>query len=133
MQVFSLLINEVEISIYRFLTSGAKKPKSSLNRSNLGSIGLLTVGAFNAWQVTITLDRTSAGKEQLSKERVFFAYLDQTSTGNGESVDRYPSWLSRFGQCLDLFTIFGPKTYLFLVFLLLALRQGLWVKFYANF
>ena len=98
MQVFSLLINEVELSIYRFLTSGTKKPKNSLDRSNLGLAGSLAVGEFNVSQMIVTLDRTSIGKansligkEHVPKERVFFAYLDRTSTGKGESVDQYPS------------------------------------------
>ena len=43
-----LFINKVELSIYRFLTSGAKKPKSNLNWSSWGLTGLLAVGAFNA-------------------------------------------------------------------------------------
>ena len=42
------LINEVKLSIYRFLTSGAKKKKSNLNRLSWGSTGSLVVGAFNA-------------------------------------------------------------------------------------
>ena len=42
------LINEVKLSIYRFITLGAKKKKSSLNWSSWGSIGSLTVEAFNA-------------------------------------------------------------------------------------
>ena len=44
-----LLINELELSIYRFLTLGAKKPKSSLDRSSWGSTSSLAVGALNTW------------------------------------------------------------------------------------
>ena len=44
-----LLINELELSIYRFLTLGAKKPKSNLDRSSWGSTSSLVVGALNAW------------------------------------------------------------------------------------
>ena len=43
-----LLINEVELSIYKFLTLGAKKPKNSLDWSSWVT-GSLAVGAFNAW------------------------------------------------------------------------------------
>ena len=129
----------MELFIYRFLTLGAKKPKNSLNRSSWGSIGSLVVRAFNAWQVTVTLDREgkSLDREGISldwegktteKERVFFTPLDRTSTGKGESIDRHPSQLSLFGQTLNRFTIFYPKTYLFLVFLLQTLRQGLQIK-----
>ena len=39
-----LLINEVELSIYRFLSLGAKMPKSSLDWSSWGSIGSLAIG-----------------------------------------------------------------------------------------
>ena len=39
-------INEVEISIYRFLTSRAKKPKRGLDRSSWGSTGSLAVQAL---------------------------------------------------------------------------------------
>ena len=107
MQMFYLLINEMEFSIYRFLTSGAKKPKNSFDRSSLGSTGSLAIGAFNAWQVTVTLYRTSIQKtnpsiekEKLLEERIFFffAFLDRTSTGKGEPINRYLSRLSRFGQ-----------------------------------
>ena len=38
-----LLINEVELSIYKFLTLGAKKPKNSLDWSSWGSTGSLAV------------------------------------------------------------------------------------------
>ena len=85
MQVFSLLINEVKLYIYRFLTSGAKKPKSNFNRSSLGSTGSLAIGVFNAWKVTVILDRTSTektnpsiGKEKLLEKRKYFLHL---STG----------------------------------------------------
>ena len=74
-----MLTNEVEFSIYRFLTLGAKKPKSNLDRSSWGSTGSLAVGALNVWQVTVTLDRTlngktnpSIGKEKLLEERKGF-------------------------------------------------------------
>ena len=40
------LINEVKLSIYRFLTPGTKK--NGLDRSNWGSTDSLAVGAFNA-------------------------------------------------------------------------------------
>ena len=43
----------MEFSIYRFLTSGAKKPKNSSDWSSLGSTGSLAIGAFNAWQVDV--------------------------------------------------------------------------------
>ena len=64
-----LHINEVELSIYRFLTSGAKKPKSNLDWLSWGLIGSLAVGAFNAWQVTATFDRTSTEKANTSTEK----------------------------------------------------------------
>ena len=81
-----MLINEVELSIYRFLTSGAKKPKSSLDRLSWGFTISLAIGAFNIWQVTVTLDREDKYLNQEGKttgrERVFFAPLNRTSTGN---------------------------------------------------
>ena len=40
-------INEVELSIYRFLTSGIKKIKKHTQPVELGSTGLLAVGTFN--------------------------------------------------------------------------------------
>ena len=39
-----MLINEVELSIYRLLASGAKMPKSSLNPSSKVLTGWLIVG-----------------------------------------------------------------------------------------
>ena len=62
----------MKLSIYRFLTSGAKKSKYSFDRSSWGSIDLVAVGALNAWQVTVTLDRNSIGKTNPStgKERL---------------------------------------------------------------
>ena len=61
------VINEVELSIYRFLSSGAKKVKGSLNRSSRGSTGSLVVEAFNALACYRCLDRTSTrGKESTS-------------------------------------------------------------------
>ena len=42
-------INEVELSLYRFQTSGTKIPKNSLDRSSWGSTSSLAVGAFNVW------------------------------------------------------------------------------------
>ena len=36
-------------------------PKSSLDRSSWGSTSSLAIGAFNVWQVTVTLDWTSIG------------------------------------------------------------------------
>ena len=62
----------MELSIYRFLTWGAKKSKHSFDQSSWGSIDSLAVGVLNAWQVTVTLDRTSIGKANPStgKERL---------------------------------------------------------------
>ena len=67
-----LLINEMKLSIYRFSTLRAKKPKNNLNLLSWGSTGSLAVGALNAWQVTVTLDRTSIEKTYPStrKERL---------------------------------------------------------------
>lgn len=79
-----MLINEVELSIYRFLTLGAKKSKSGLDQLSWGLIGSLTVGAFNAWQVTVTFDWEDKSldreRKATGRERVFFASLDWTST-----------------------------------------------------
>ena len=43
------LINEVELSIYRFLTSAAKMSKNNVDQSSWGSTDSLTIGAFNVW------------------------------------------------------------------------------------
>ena len=43
-----LSINEVELSIYRFLTSGSKKNEKQPQPVELGSTDSLVVGAFNA-------------------------------------------------------------------------------------
>ena len=82
----------MKLSIYRFLTLGAKKPKNSLNRSSWGPTDSLVIGAFNVWQVTITLNRTSIEKENTStekkrllEERVCFLHLltePQSGRGN---------------------------------------------------
>ena len=42
------LINEVELSIYRFLTSAAKMSKNNVDQSSWGSTSLLAFGALNA-------------------------------------------------------------------------------------
>ena len=54
------IINEVKLSIYRFLNSGAK---NSLDQSSWGSIGSLAVGAFNALVGYYYLDRKSTGPQ----------------------------------------------------------------------
>ena len=59
------IINEVKLSIYRFLNSGAK---NSLDQSSWGSIGSLAVGAFNALVGYRCLDRRSTGKKGASTE-----------------------------------------------------------------
>ena len=56
-------------SIYRFLTSWAKKPKNNLDRSSWGSTDSLAIGAFNAGQVTVTLNQTSTEKTNPSTEK----------------------------------------------------------------
>ena len=56
------LKNEVELSIYKFLTTRTKKTKKQPQSIELGSTGSLAVRAFNAWQVTVTLNRRSIGK-----------------------------------------------------------------------
>ena len=61
-----LLINEVKLFVYRFLTSGAKKPKNSLDWSSWWLTGSLTIRGFNVWQVTVTLDWEG---KSLHKER----------------------------------------------------------------
>ena len=89
-----LLINEMELSIYRFLTLGAKKSKSNLDRSSQGLTSSLAVGAFNAWQVTVTLDQTSTrkantstGKKRLLEERVCFLHLStKPRSGRGNQL-----------------------------------------------
>ena len=53
------LINEVELFIYRFLTSGSKKIKKLPQSVELGSTGSLVVGAFNALIGYRCFDRTS--------------------------------------------------------------------------
>ena len=60
------VINEVELSIYRFLTSGAKKNKSSLNQSNWGLTGSLAIGVFNALIGYRCFNQTSIGKKDTS-------------------------------------------------------------------
>ena len=52
---------------------------------------------------------------------VLSAFLDREE-GTGRPV---PWPIEPVGQCLDQFTIFYSKTYIFLVFSLLTLRQGL--------
>ena len=64
-----LLINEVELFIYRFLTLGAKKPKNSLNRSSWGSTDSLAIGVFNTLASYRCLYRTLTGKEGTSTEK----------------------------------------------------------------
>ena len=44
-----LLINEVKLYIYMFLTSGAKKIKKQPQLVELGLTDLVAVGAFNVW------------------------------------------------------------------------------------
>ena len=74
-----LSINEVELSIYRFLSSRVKNNKRQPRPVDLGSTGSLAVGAFNVWQVTVALtgprpilDLSSTGKRRLLGEREGF-------------------------------------------------------------
>ena len=55
------VINEVELSIYRFISSGAKNNKRQPQPLSLGLTGSLAVGAFNALVGYCCLDRTSTG------------------------------------------------------------------------
>ena len=100
------LINEVELSIYRFLILGAKKKKSSLNWSSWGSTDSLTVGAFNVLVDYRCFNRTStkgrSGRriprpkmEDYWKRESVFAFLDWISTEQREWVNRYLGRLSR--------------------------------------
>ena len=64
------IINEVELSIYRFLTLGAKKKqkKGLKYRSSWGSTGSLAVRAFNALTGYRCFDRRLIGKGRLLDE-----------------------------------------------------------------
>ena len=77
------------------------------------------------WQVTVASTGPQPEVDQEGKatgrERVFL----HSSTGQRELVDRYLGRLSRLAQCLDRFNILASKTYFFLFFSLLTLRQGL--------
>ena len=68
------IINEVELSIYRFLTLGAKKKqKNGLKyRSSWGSTDSLAVKAFNALAGYRCFDRRLIGKGRLLDERECF-------------------------------------------------------------
>ena len=129
-----LLINKVELSIYRFLTSGAKKNKKQPQLVERGSTGSLAIGAFNDVAGYRFFDRISTGPrlevdrekgylnregKATRRERVFLTLLDWISTGQGEPVNRYPSQLSHLAQCLDRFNILALKTYIFMLFSLL--------------
>ena len=61
------VINEVELSIYRFLSSGAKKSKRQPQSVKLG-VDSLVVGAFNALAGYRCLERTSTGGRQGRRE-----------------------------------------------------------------
>ena len=58
------VINEVELSIYRFLTSGANK-----NKKQPSSTGSLVVRAFNVLAGYRCFDRMSTGKEGTSTKK----------------------------------------------------------------
>ena len=74
------IINEVEFSIYRFLTSGAKKNKKKSQPVELG------INQFTScWSIKCLagdrypqsdFDRTSTEKERLLEEREIFSSLD---------------------------------------------------------
>ncbi|RVW76327.1 hypothetical protein CK203_049889 [Vitis vinifera] len=77
-----LSINEVEFSIYRFLSSGVKNSERlSLPRPNLNR----------------SLDRE---EKATGRERKFLAPLDRSLTGRGQSVDRFLNRLSRLAIAL---------------------------------
>ena len=82
------LKNEVEFSIYKFLTTRTKKTKKQPQSIELGSTGSLAVGVFNAWQVTVTLNRRSIGKANTLTGKT------NTSIGKREPVNQYPDRLS---------------------------------------
>ena len=78
------VINEVELSIYRFLSSGAKKSKKQpqLVKLAVDQEG----GNFNREE------------KATGKEKVFLTLLDLTSTSQGQSVDWFPNRLSRLAR-----------------------------------
>ena len=119
-----------------FLNSGAKKIKKQHQLVELGFDRSLVVGAFNAlidycyFNQTLTRGRPgrkipqSEKKDYWKRERECVCFL-HFSTWQRESINRYPGQLSRLAQCLDRFNLLASKTYFFLFFYFLTLRQGL--------
>ena len=80
------------------------------------------------WQVTVA---STGPRLEVDREG---GYLDREGKATGKesvfctprsNLGRYPSRLSRLAQCLDRFNVLAPKTYIFIFFYLITLRQGL--------
>ena len=90
-----LLINEVELSIYWFLTSGAKKIKKQPQSVELGVNQVTSRWSIKCFD-RLPLLRSEVDREgkyldwkgmATGRERVLFVLLDQTSTGKKEPVN----------------------------------------------
>ena len=123
------LINEVGLSMYRFLSLGAKKTKKQPQSVELGVNRSLTIRTFNALASYCCLNRRSTENEgtltekgKLLEERVFLTLLNQT-----RAVDQPVSRpVEPIGLCLNRLSLLAPKTYIFLIFFsFLILRQSL--------
>ena len=113
-----LFINEVELLIYRFLSSGVKNSKRYPRPVELWVDRITSRWTLNALTSYRCLDRsstgarpnldrsstkprpgrvwTSTGKRRLLDEReCFLTLLDQSSTEQGQPVDRFPNRLSQ--------------------------------------
>ena len=131
-----LLINEVEISIYRFLGSGAKNSKKQPWLVELGINQLTSRWTINVWQVTISprpdFNQSSikkayhsTGNARLLEERKYFFHLwtepqlRRCNRSTGTLVG-WSSWpMSR------LVHHFLPENLSFFVFFFLTLKQSL--------
>ena len=97
-----LFINEVELFIYRFLSSGVKNSKRYPRPIELGVNWITSRWTLNALTSYRCLDRTSTEKgvnlnweeKAIGWERVFLTLLDRTSTRQGEPVDWFPNRLA---------------------------------------
>ena len=121
------LINEVKLSIYRFLTLGAKNAKKQPRPIELRVDRLTSCWVINAWKVTFkprpVLDQTlignpcpSIGNARLLKKRENFCISQPNLDQEGITSQSIPYPVEPISQCLNRFTIFYSKTYLFFSF-----------------
>ena len=135
-----LFINEVELLIYRFLSSGVKNSKRYPRSVELWVDWITSRWALNALTGYRCLDRTSTGKgvnldwegSEPQPGREDYWMRESVFDTPRPDLDRI-GWTSRpvpqpvepVGHSLDRLSLLAPKTFLFKFLSFLLLRQGL--------